>query len=445
MEYHDALAAQAVFSRNDLGVLIFIAEKGHSKKAIVPPAVSAKFKETQSANKWSGHHLEDEWAAFHALGQEEGGLSPAALSSSLVHLGQKFSLTEVKKIVKDMDRVSDGSINFVEFARVLRARAKGVTPASIKDSLANLFAHYDRDNSGTLDATEFNKLLRSLSLKEYQVAELIEQCDTNKDGVLSFDELYNTISKASDPESASHTAWRLLNLWLQMSSGWVSSPKTPEELDSALKDPKTKVISFIRHGESEANYAADTKGTAKGIFNPGLTEKGKAQAESRRAKLAQEQYNFELIVVSPMKRTLATLAIALADHLEKGIPVIGHPIVREQFSESDDVGDLPATIKAEWPNYDWSLFPDTPAVWWYPGDNVTPEVLATLTVESQREKNLAEDWEEPWAEVMKRAEEFEDWLIARPENHICVVSHGGFIEALVGPRMANAQHCVLSL
>jgi hypothetical protein len=32
-----------------------------------------------------------------------------------------------------------------------------------------------------------------------------------------------------------------------------------------------KAVSFIRHGQSEANAACDVNGTAKGIFNPHIT------------------------------------------------------------------------------------------------------------------------------------------------------------------------------
>lgn len=87
-----------------------------------------------------------------------------------------------------------------------------------------------------------------------------------------------------------------------------------------------------------------------------------------------------------------------------------------------------------------------------------------LTAATQRELQLKKGWSEPWPSVVERAHEFEQWLKQRPEKNICtslgviyflnsvlltrligVVSHGGFIEALVGPRMDNAQQCVLQL
>jgi len=137
--------------------------------------------------------------------------------------------------------------------------------------------------------------------------------------------------------------------------------------------------------------------------------------------------------------------LTLEDYIKAGIPVVGLPIAREQFSESDDVGDAPKDIKAAWPAVDWSNFPDEPEVWWYPGSELPEEEIKKLTVQSQREKSLQEDWEEPWGQVLARAAELEVWLQNRPEKHICVVSHGGMIEALVGPRMTNAEHCILKI
>jgi len=325
----------------------------------------------------------------------------------------------------------------------LRAKAKDSEPASIRASLRKLFNLYDRDKSGTLDLTEIKKLLVKLKLSDVDAQTLISQSDTDHDGSLNFEEFYSMLQNSDNP--ALDPTWRLLKYWLQLSSGWVSAPKTPAEVaELKASDPSAKLISFIRHGESEANAAIEITGSSKGYFNPDITAKGRDQARTRRTELAKspDLFKFELIVVSPMRRTLETCHLALEDYINSGVKLIGHPLIREQFSESDDVGAAPKEIKAQWPNVDWSNFTDEPEVWWYPGQNVD---VHTLTVEAQRALNMTHDWEEPWEVVLQRASDFEEWLRQRPEAHICVVSHGGFIEALVGPRMGNAEHCVLRL
>jgi len=301
-----------------------------------------------------------------------------------------------------------------------------------------------RDRSGTLDTKEVGKLLSNLGLSHIDPQEIISESDKNGDGFISFSEFKSAVEENSE---VSH--WRVLKYWLLLSSGWYTPEQEREKSPASVKEirskhPNLKIVSFIRHGESEANAACERIGNAKGFFNPALTEKGVTQALERRAALRtqHDEFEYDLIVVSPMKRTLQTCSIVLADYLPSLKPLV-LPLIREQFSESADEGDDPQTIKKEWgEKFDLSLFPDVPQVWWYPGEGVDP---TTETVASQRERSLQGDWEEPWEEVLRRASEFEDWLRTRPEKQICVISHGGFIEALVGPRLGNAEHCLLSL
>eukprot|EP01127_Copromyxa_protea_P016940 TRINITY_DN5126_c0_g1_i1.p1 TRINITY_DN5126_c0_g1~~TRINITY_DN5126_c0_g1_i1.p1 ORF type:complete len:465 (-),score=82.18 TRINITY_DN5126_c0_g1_i1:60-1454(-) len=443
-EHGHLLADLDVFSITDLGVRIFWEAK--KDKSLVPVAVSDLYKETQPPELWSGEGLEGLFSAFEGFDVEGNSISLATLSEHLVELGQGFSLGDVTEILSRIDSnedeggKKDGNISFVEFCRVLRAKSKGQDPASLEQSIRKLFHHYDRDDNGKLDKKEITKLLKTMGL-QITADDFIATCDTDGDGFVDFDEFYAQI--LNTPQNAAAPAFRTMKYWMQLSSGWNASPITPEELNKIKLDPSKKVVSFIRHSESEANRACDINGTARGIFNPYITEKGVAQAEDRRAKLKELNFQFELIVVSPMRRTLQTASIALKDYISAGVRMMGHPLLREQFSESDDIGDAPRDIKLYWPRVDWSYFPDEPEVWWYSGLADDPN----RTVLSQRELSVAspDGWEEPWIDVLKRAAEFEDWLRTRPESHICVVSHGGFIEALVGPRLGNAEHCVLTL
>lgn len=65
-----------------------------------------------------------------------------------------------------------------------------------------------------------------------------------------------------------------------------------------------------------------------------------------------------------------------------GVPTLVHPLVREHFTDSDDVGDAPKNIKANWThisNLDWSLFPNEPEVRIYIPSIPTPiSTLPTL-------------------------------------------------------------------
>jgi len=374
----------------------------------------------------------------------------------MVHLGGQFSLEEIGKLLEDIDGhhggdvsasaaealKKDSQISFVEYCRFMRFKLGGRKPPSIKQALHKLFLHYDRDKNGSLELVEVKKLLRSLSLSDVDAAALITSADADGDGKLSFDEVYKFIK--SGAEGPASDAWNVLKIWLQLSSGWNITPKDPAELAKMqAENPNDKIVTFIRHGQSEGNKCADQVGSAKGCFNPYITPKGVAQARARGEQL--KGIKFDLVVVSPMRRTLDTFYESIGSTLPADVPVVGHPLAREQFSDSDDVGDPPAQIKILNPRVDWSLFPNSPEVWWYPGPQYTAEDIPKLSARDQRSANIEDTWEEPWGDLMKRAADFEQFLASRPEKHICVFSHGGFIEALVGPRMDNAQSCILKI
>lgn len=45
------------------------------------------------------------------------------------------------------------------------------------------------------------------------------------------------IEESSKPGSANSTqeAWRMIKYWLQLSSGWVSAPKNPEDMSKLIE------------------------------------------------------------------------------------------------------------------------------------------------------------------------------------------------------------------
>lgn len=90
-------------------------------------------------------------------------------------------------------------------------------------------------------------------------------------------------------------------------------------------DRMGKRVAFIRHGEaihnphlqaSKKETDPETKAAlyAKGVsfLDPLLTEKGTQQAERLRDKLAQEGREYDVVVVSPLRRAIQTAHIALS-------------------------------------------------------------------------------------------------------------------------------------
>jgi len=320
------------------------------------------------------------------------------------------------------------------------------------ESLRKLFNTYDRDQNGVLDLSEMKKLFGRMSISGAEAEQLFQQIDLNHDSFISFEELCSALEAVQQDGVG---IWKLLKLGLFFSSNFTASPKNVEAIEElkekAQQQGRTvKIVSFIRHGESEANYLNSIQGNAKGCWDPHITQRGVEQSK-KRAELLKENpnlYSFDLIVMSPLTRSVETCIVVLADYLGK-VPAIAHPLAVEQLTECDDVGKPPAVIKELWKEYpiDFSLLPDKPEVWWYPGPKALIPNPELETLESQQEKYLSEEggWSEPWELVLERAQQFELWLKNRPEQHICVVSHGGFIEALVGKSLNNAGQAILEV
>jgi broad specificity phosphatase PhoE len=171
---------------------------------------------------------------------------------------------------------------------------------------------------------------------------------------------------------------------------------------------------LLRHGESEFNRHFTPTRRDPGIVDPPLTALGRAQAERAAAALASA--GLRRIVVSPYRRALATAA-PLARRL--GLPLTVNPLVRERYAFVCDVGSPRSELERAWPEVDFSRLDE---VWW-------PAA------------------EEPAAGLADRAALFRAEMAALPDwRWTLVVSHWGFIHAMIGEHIGNGEwrHCDLT-
>ncbi len=164
---------------------------------------------------------------------------------------------------------------------------------------------------------------------------------------------------------------------------------------------------LLRHGQSEFNVHIAATRRDPGIADPTLTEYGHIQAEqAARALIGQ---GIERIVVSPYARALQT-AEPVARLLD--VPVFVHPAVRERYGYACDIGTPRSTLRARWPDRDFSRIEE---VWWPSED-------------------------EPAASVVARADAFRAEMARRSDwASTLVVSHWGFILCMTGQTVTNGQ------
>ncbi|MFN3662532.1 histidine phosphatase family protein [Yoonia sp.] len=182
-----------------------------------------------------------------------------------------------------------------------------------------------------------------------------------------------------------------------------------------------KHVHFIRHAESEHNariaIAKDERLVRHdaSLRDARLTALGQQQAKALQVEMAALR-DIELVVVSPLTRTIQTAVAAFADH---PAPRLIECLHREKQESYCDIGRAPGVLAGEFAGFGFDHLDDP---WWFDGPlDGAPFPRETLEA------------------FERRVARFADWLSARPEHCIAVVGHGTFLRRLTGAVYANAQ------
>ena len=164
---------------------------------------------------------------------------------------------------------------------------------------------------------------------------------------------------------------------------------------------------LLRHGQSEFNLHFTATRRDPGIPDPRLTPLGHEQAAAAAAALAGE--GITRILASPFTRALQTAAPVAA---RLGLPVLVHPVVRERYAFSCDVGTPISQLAEAWPDHD---FAHVPEVWW-PQEEESAEGVLARAAAFRAEMGASPDW-----------------------ATTLVVSHWGFILSMTGQSVQNGD------
>jgi len=166
-------------------------------------------------------------------------------------------------------------------------------------------------------------------------------------------------------------------------------------------------IYLIRHAQSEFNAVFDPNAPDPMIFDAPLSALGRQQALDARGKVAE--LAISNVIVSPFTRTLQTASLIFGEN----------STVREQLSNSCDVGSHPAKLATGYPHLAFDHLPDC---WWHDGEKDHRGISV-----------------EPHAVLQRRADEFVEHIQQNNMHSTAVVSHGNFIHALTGIHLDNCQ------
>lgn len=140
-----------------------------------------------------------------------------------------------------------------------------------------------------------------------------------------------------------------------------------------------------------------------------LTPHGEAQCEDLKSHRLKGNFarSADLLVVSPMRRTLATASIAFRD-LSGSIPWVAHESLREQAGYHPCDRRRPISeLRESYPHVDFTIIQHDKDPLYF----------------SQAGRESAEN-------VTKRAFDFFTWLDSRTEKEIVVVTHSAFLHSM---------------
>lgn len=226
-------------------------------------------------------------------------------------------------------------------------------------------------------------------------------------------------------ESAEHLNQAMRDLYLTMRSRplTVKAYALDDDLAPEVDGTNAKVVHFVRHGQGFHNLLADlakedgreweqyskTKENPyvmPEILDAPLTDKGRQQALLLRPKIQSFTKQPELVVVSSQCRAIQTGLLAF-DHLVGEIPFVALEDVRECTGVHTCDKRRPKSLQQkEFPMVDFSL------------------------IKTDEDSLFTDDRRETKPEVGERIYSFLNWMSRRPETHIGVASHSGWLMAV---------------
>jgi len=187
-------------------------------------------------------------------------------------------------------------------------------------------------------------------------------------------------------------------------------------------------IYFIRHAQSKFNAVFDKLKPDPMIFDAELSELGHGQA--RRTGQAIAKLNITKVIVSPFTRTLQTASLIFGEQHKFEI----NALVREQLTNSCDIGTHPETLGQRYSHLDFSHLDEC---WWHQGEPddrglaiEPPDVLSmradTFIRHLRQDRSLLHDNHIAGEDAIA-------------DRSIAIVSHGNFIRAVTGVQPANCE------
>merc|ERR1712162_4091 len=123
-----------------------------------------------------------------------GAVDASELHTAMKALGFEPKKEEIAKMVREMDKDGDATVDFEEFCIML---AEKMNQKDGKEELLKGFKLFDDDNTGKISMKNFKRVAKELgeNLTDKELEEILGEADTDKDGEINEAEFLNVMVK----------------------------------------------------------------------------------------------------------------------------------------------------------------------------------------------------------------------------------------------------------
>ena len=122
-------------------------------------------------------------------------IDPSMLEILTAKLGQNLSRNELEKMIKEVDKDANGTIEFDEFVQMMIKKRKQ-SELEMKDAFASL----DRNKNGYISVEDLRHSFACMGeqLSSEEIALLLEEIDEDGDGYINFQEFLKLMYKEEE-------------------------------------------------------------------------------------------------------------------------------------------------------------------------------------------------------------------------------------------------------
>lgn len=125
---------------------------------------------------------------------QDGVVTYSELVSIFANMGQEPSESELKDLLKLIEKDDSSTLDFKDFGNLMTIR---MTPEDTELQIKRAFGEFDKNRDGYINAEELKAVMKSIgeSLTDEEVIAMIDYGSTNKDGQMDFDAFYSIITR----------------------------------------------------------------------------------------------------------------------------------------------------------------------------------------------------------------------------------------------------------